>query len=717
MNPNWLNLFPFKVEWNNLKFFKYSVSIPNFDERRKALNRLRYRIFYKNSAPVFYKETEGEVYFYSFKPLEVRTFKLSEKENYQLSLIGEEKVPRFETRCVEFVIEDIIRLKNLFVNFSKRFEKVVEHPKYGKLELFPSPFVRVYYFKEFLLQVDFKFHLLPQKDIQQLFEEKLLRPEDVVGNSDFLVRPKASISERSAYITELVKAKDLKEETIEQLFNISLHPQTKKLWEKILKDKALRERIFVATLSNGYVYPAPLLRPVLTFVNLEDISAKILKNVKLPPWDRWKLIVEFVKTLKPNLEEFKIFLNPQAVKVNDKIDYHRTVIDAENKTFEVKKSILPFLQDCKPFVKKPILRTTVVALYENNSEFAKLQPRLSGFLRSLKEFLEEKGIKLQKVKTLGFEASSNGQAMEKLSENMSQILKGNPDLYIVFLPRYGDTRDLYKELSTYDYLKSKFLEKGIASQFILNETLFLQNLDYVVYNVAEQIMGKTANVPYKLSENLKDADVFIGIDISRARKDRGGSINEGAFTKIFFSDGTFLKYSLSSFPAMGEEVTRKAIQSLFLRLREEGILEGSTVVIHRDGTFRGNEIEIFNELGKRFGYNLELVEVIKGNNPRFFGKNFLIKGLYYPLGERGAVVATYDNTPHYTHQPLRIRLVKGNLPLERHISYLLSFTLLNYSSFKPVKLPATTYHTDRMAKMALRGLKPLKSEGEEMFWL
>lgn len=81
------------------------------------------------------------------------------------------------------------------------------------------------------------------------------------------------------------------------------------------------------------------------------------------------------------------------------------------------------------------------------------------------------------------------------------------------------------------------------------------------------------------------------------------------------------------------------------------------------------------------------------------------------------MIATHDNSNLYTHQPVKIRIVKGKLPLEKHISYILSFTFLNYSSFKPIKLPATTYHTDKMARMALRGLKPAKTEGEEMFWL
>ena len=109
------------------------------------------------------------------------------------------------------------------------------------------------------------------------------------------------------------------------------------------------------------------------------------------------------------------------------------------------------------------------------------------------------------------------------------------------------------------------------------------------------------------------------------------------------------------------------------------------------------------------------MEVIKRNNPRFFGER--IKGLYLPLSEREALIATYNSPKNSTHQPIRIRLIKGELPLEKHASYILSFTLLNYSSFKPVKLPATTYHTDRMAKLALRGLKPSKTEGEDMFWL
>ena len=715
MSKYWTNLFPLKAEWDNLNLYKYSVPVPDSVGKLKILNRLRYALSNEISSPVFYEITPNGANFYSFKLLEKENVKLSEEEIYYLSFEGKTKSPPPDNRSVEFVIEDVIRLRKLVQRFQNKFLETEKHPKYGKLLLYPYPFVKVYEDERFLLQVDFKFHLTTEKNLQQLFEEGLINPQAVERNENFLVRPKGF--DRTAHITEVVKAVELKEDEIKNFFQISRQEGTKKIWEYLLGNKKYREKVFIVKLSNGYVYPALMVNPVLDFGNLEDITSEVLKVVKLPPKDRWKRIMEFTNMLSSALGDFNISLSPYGETVGEKnrIRYHCELVDSAGNTFEVKKSILPFLQKCKPFVKKPVLKTKILIILDTKDEI--YNQKRKEFLTELKKFLEKKGIELRFIKRIGVVASSREEAIKKLSKGMRQILEGDPDLVIVFTPEYGKIKDLFRELTIYDYLKGKFLERGIASQFVLKKTLFQQKLEYVVYNVAEQIMGKTANVPYKLSQKLEGADVFIGIDISRIRKNSGGSVNEGAFTKIFFSDGSFLKYSLSSFPAMGEEVTLKAIQSLFLKLREEGIREGSTIVIHRDGNFKGKEVEIFTKLGEEFGYKLELVEVIKRNNPRFFGKDYRIKGLYYPLGDREAVVATYNNSFQYAHQPIRVKLVKGNLPLGVHISYLLSFTLLNYSSFNPVKLPATTYHTDKMAKMALRGLKPSKMEGEEMFWL
>ena len=724
MERFYLNLFPLKINWQNLNFYRYSVKIPPLAGKVKILNRLRYALSAKLGSPVFYKRTQEGGVFYTFKPptedkREI-PIPLSENEGYLLTYEGKIKAFLPDRRSIEFVIEDIIRLKKLKSLFRKKFLKEIPHSKYGNLLLYPYPFIRVYERERgnFLLQVDIKYHLTTKKWLQELFEEGLISPETVKGNEDFSVRPRGF--DRTAYIMDIVRASNLKRTEIESFLKFSRREETQAEWRRLLDNETLREKVYILYLSNGYIYPATMVKPVLDFDTLEDIASELLKEVKLPPLKRWGLIKSFISLLLNPLKDYGISLHPQGVEINERnrINYHNEVIDSKGLTHVVdKNSLLPFLVKCKPFIKKPVLKTKILVISEGGDK--EYIDRSTKVLKQLQTFLNRKGItlKLEGKAKIKLEASTRGEAIDKLSRNLSLILTGNPDLILTFMPEYGGVKDLFREITIYDYLKGRFLEEGIASQFVLKKTLFQEALDFIVFNLAEQIMGKTANVPYKLSKNLEGADVFIGIDISRTRKKGGGSVNEGAFTKIFFSNGSFLKYTLSSFPSAGEEVTQKAIQNLFLRLREDGIKSNSRIVIHRDGNFRGKEVEILTDLGEKFSYKLELIEVIKRYNPRFFGKNSKIKRLYYRLSDREAVVATYDNTKFYTHQPVRVKLIKGELPLEKHVSYILSFTLLNYSSFKPIKLPATTYHTDRLAKMALRGLKPSKVEGEEMFWL
>ena len=711
------NLFPVSVDWENLQFHLYEVKgIPPTEGRKSILNRLRYRLTSLLGSPTFYTTEGKNFFFYTFKGNEKQIeIYLGEEEVFLFTYKGRVKPPKPRREILEWVIEDIIRLEKLREKFQRRYlmRKKLK-TQLGEVILYPSPLVKVHGEKNFLLQVDIKFRLTTAKTLQDLLEEGDLTPPQLEGNESFKIKPYGF--DRTSYAVRVFKASELDQKELEAKLKVSARERTKKEWKTLLEDEEKREKNFLVQLANGYLYPATLLKPVLDFEKLGDKASEVIKDVKLNHQKRLKLISNIVRELIPLTKPYGVFIKREPLKVGEEnfLNYHKEVVDSQNFKRNIETSLLSFLVKCKPFVKKPVLKTKVIFITDGRNPT--YPTRVRELVKSLGTLLREKGIKLDLQKEpFKFFGKTRGEVIKQLSTKLGEILKGQPDLILVFAPEYG-VKNLFEEITIYDYLKKRFLENGIASQFVLKNTLLRnRNLDYVVYNIAEQIMGKTGNVPYRLSKNLEGADVFIGLDISRVSRKQGGSVNEGAFTKIFFSNGSFLKYSLSSSTSFGEEFTQKAIYELFLRLRESGIGEGKRLVIHRDGFFRGKEPEIFTKLAEDFGYKIELVEVIKRNNPRFFGEK--IKGLYLPLSESEAVVATYNSPPRATHQPIRVRLIKGELPLEKHVSYILSFTLLNYSSFKPVKLPATTYHTDRMAKLALRGLKPSKTEGEEMFWL
>ena len=48
------------------------------------------------------------------------------------------------------------------------------------------------------------------------------------------------------------------------------------------------------------------------------------------------------------------------------------------------------------------------------------------------------------------------------------------------------------------------------------------------------------------------------------------------------------------------------------------MFQGKRIMIHRDGYFRGEEIPILKEIGKKYDITFQFVEIIKENAPRLY---------------------------------------------------------------------------------------------------
>ena len=146
------------------------------------------------------------------------------------------------------------------------------------------------------------------------------------------------------------------------------------------------------------------------------------------------------------------------------------------------------------------------------------------------------------------------------------------------------------------------------------------------------------------------------------------------------------------------------------------------MVIHRDGYFRGDEEESLSDWAKKIGATFYLIEVIKTGTPRLYG----LRGSVVILPEKGNALKVNDteailvsSLPPFedaTPQPLRIR-TDGSLSINEAIHSVLSLTLLHFGSMRPPRLPVTIHYSDRIAYLALRGIKPKDLEGTIPFWL
>ncbi|MFQ5950864.1 MAG: Piwi domain-containing protein [Candidatus Geothermarchaeales archaeon] len=298
-------------------------------------------------------------------------------------------------------------------------------------------------------------------------------------------------------------------------------------------------------------------------------------------------------------------------------------------------------------------------------------------------------------------------------ERATEVLQREKvDIILAFFPeRYGDYGD-----SRYHSFKSITVGRGIPSQVVYEATL---NKPYARANIVLGVLGKTGNTPFILSEPLEYADIVVGIDIARERKKQlAGSINATAVARIYFSNGEFVRYVIHDAPLEGETVPKQVLQSLF-PLNE---FRDKRVVIHRDGKFRGEEKRALKDWAKRIGATFHLVEVIKSGSPRLYGKEGSRvlqppKGSAFKLSEKEAfLVSSLPPFKDATPQPLHIR-AEPPFAIEKAIDSVLKLTLLHYGSLRPPRLPVTIHYSDRIAYLALRGIKPKDLEGTIPFWL
>ncbi len=621
--------------------------------------------------------------------------------------MNEEEVQNFLRDMIE--AHDIHRI---FAEEQIRKNKTRLKGNLGEIYLIPYLVNKVFTRKNnYLLMVDVHFRLILKHSLQELLEKEIISPSEL---KNFRLKPRGY--DFTSKAKDIKKASELGKEFISTMLKIASGTVTRKHWRAILENPNLFDRAFVIFLENNYTYPASMLNIVVDFESIEEeLAEKVTKLVKLSPEDRINLIREALKKYRVVLTPWGIGINNKEEVVDGRIPYNNVLVDAKGKTSKVETNIRHFIKHLKPFVKYPNVSTLVLTVdkeYDKQLSFNRGQ-----FLEELKEFLNKKGINLLIQEKIHITTQKRSEALKEIINNIEKIREYN--FVLIFLEEYGKIDPYTQEVLLYDFLKKKLLERMIPSQVVLNTTLRkkpAKGWEFILLNVAEQIMAKTGNIPYKIYGEIGNADYFVGIDISRIT--RGNTVNVGAFTKIFARDGTFLKYKLISETAFGESISRRAIQELFLTLSEMNAKEGERIVIHRDGRFQKDEVSNFIEFAKEFNYRLELVEIIKRGNPRIFpANNIKIKGDFYKLNDNTIILATCNNIYKGTHQPLRIRKVHGELPIETLASQVLSITLMNYSSFQPIKLPATTHYADKITKLLLRGIEPAQKEGDIMYWL
>lgn len=542
------NLYPISFEFGR----SFTLLRPHVNIPEEQANRVRFRLFTELKKPLFRRG--GEFYVLG-EVKEKPSVKLEEGIVYTFENKGITHIESFSSpREAQELFRDSLRLKNWNEVWLKYFFKhygnnVVVNWRLGKAHLIPEVLTKIHEINGSLyLQTDLRFRILSRETLQ-----KLLENHGSLNLEEIEVKPIRS--DTTFRIQKVQTARELSEEFIREKARITTNPYVKKAWEEILKGK---KDIFVVHTEKGYTYPATALRVVIDFEDFDEKQlSELLSFIRLKPAERLKRIRFAVGLMKRLIKEFGWEIKLSELSTGKKINYVNTLVDGAGRSQRIYSNMRKFIEDLRPFIRKPELRISFI--FVDKEINGKLKSKRYEFLKKLSAFLKGKGITLKRESVIRVLGEKRSKVKDTLSRKFNEI--GNPDLVIVFLEEYEKV-DPYDDFLLYDYIKSRLLSRNIPSQFILNRTLLRTDIRYVVLNVGEQILGKTGNIPYKLGEKLRNVDVFIGLDISRTKK-RGSTINTAAFTKIFLSDGSFIRYKLSSFPSFGEEVSGKVIEDLF----------------------------------------------------------------------------------------------------------------------------------------------------------
>lgn len=542
--------------------------------------------------------------------------------------------------------------------------------------------------------------LLYKKDLK-FYTDRLINHDDIVG---LWVADKTS-----TFKGEIMEVVGKVSEHRERLLALTQREEMRDIIEKASEDE-----LVVRVGRQQYEYVASALGIILRMEDFSRFGIKAnlaTKAMRIEPRIRLRIVKELAHLAKSrglvgeayNSKDYEdMFLSSSRVGFNPKVKL------GGNKTirFEEKNSLLWELKNnglyrvASKFETGPMNIGIVNALGADAIRpfLSKLQKEMEALGFSVRYIGEEE---IQSTTRVDIEA-----AIEKLQQE-------NPDILLAFFP---DEMDDSEDWGAYHNMKSLTISRGIMSQLVYQSTL---DKSYAMGNVVLGVMGKTGNIPYVLDEPLPYADMIVGIDIARERKRRlAGSINATAITRIYFSNGEFLKYHIHDAPLEGETIPDNVLEALF-PLKD---FKGKRVVVHRDGFFRGGEKKGLREWADKIGAEFYLVEVIKTGTPRLYGaKNDDIvqpvKGSALKVSDSEALlVSSLPPFANATPQPLRIR-TESPFAIEQAVHSILSLTLLHYGSLRQPRLPVTIHYSDKIAYLALRGIKPKDLEGSQLFWL
>jgi hypothetical protein len=353
------------------------------------------------------------------------------------------------------------------------------------------------------------------------------------------------------------------------------------------------------------------------------------------------------------------------------------------------------------------IRVGIISAVENSRAYENFWSHLEKVLNSL-------GFKVSKLNTIQINEANRAELEMAVTELEDQ----EPDVIIAFFPH--DFVDEDDDERAYYHFKSLTLGRGIPSQVVEDSTMKNdQSLTSSVNNIALGILAKIGNIPYVLANTLDFADIVVGIDVARGKKKNlPGSINATAVARVYLSNGNFMQYAIHDAQIEGETIPASVFQTLLPKSQ----FGRKRIIIHRDGPFRGDEKSAVLKWADKIEAQIFLVEIIKSGSPRIYRSDQDQGTIQPPKGScffintyEAILVSSLPPFKNATPRPLHIRS-EPPFPIEQAIESVLAMTNLHYGSMLVPRLPVTIHYSDKIAYMALKGIKPKNLEGSISFW-
>nr|ANC90310.1 argonaute [Expression vector NLS-NgAgo-pcDNA3.1] len=368
----------------------------------------------------------------------------------------------------------------------------------------------------------------------------------------------------------------------------------------------------------------------------------------------------------------------------------------------------------KGIVNPPESFEVAVVLPEQQADTCKAQ------WDTMADLLNQAGAPPTRSETVQYDAFSSP---ESISLNVAGAIDPSEvdAAFVVLPPDQEGFADLASPTETYDELKKALANMGIYSQMAYFDR-FRDAKIFYTRNVALGLLAAAGGVAFTTEHAMPgDADMFIGIDVSRSYPEDGasGQINIAATATAVYKDGTILGHS-STRPQLGEKLqstdVRDIMKNAILGYQQVTGESPTHIVIHRDG-FMNEDLDPATEFLNEQGVEYDIVEIRKQPQTRLLAVSDVqydtpVKSIAaINQNEPRATVATFG-APEYLAtrdggglpRPIQIERVAGETDIEtltRQV-YLLSQSHIQVHN-STARLPITTAYADQASTHATKG--------------